>query len=101
MADLMINPLVADDLKEIKGFIAEDNPEAALKTVQEIYDRFENIQQFPTIGADLSRRVRIRTDLKYIIWENYIILYRTRANQNCVEIYRVLNRFQDITKIFD
>ena len=101
MMELKINPLVADDLKEIKAYIVEDNPDTALNTVREIYDRFENIQQFPLIGADLSRRVNIKTDLKYIIWESYIILYRVKGNLNCVEIYRILNRFQDITKIFE
>ena len=47
MMKLRINPLVAVDLKEIKDFIAEDNKDKALETVQEIYRQFENIQQFP------------------------------------------------------
>ena len=58
MMKLRINPLVAKDLKSIKEFIAEDNADKALETVQEIYRQFENIQQFPYIGADLSKRVR-------------------------------------------
>lgn len=53
MMKLRINPLVAKDLKCIKDFIAEDNADKALETVQEIYRQFENIQQFPYIGADL------------------------------------------------
>lgn len=52
MMELRINPLVAKDLKSIKDFIAEDNVNKALETVQEIYRQFENIQQFPYIGAD-------------------------------------------------
>ena len=58
MMKLKINPLVAVDLKEIKDFIAEDNEDKALETVKEIYRQFENIQQFPYIGADLSKRAR-------------------------------------------
>ena len=54
---LRINPLVAVDLKETKEFIAEDNKCKTLETIQEIYRQFENIQQFPYIGADLSKRV--------------------------------------------
>ena len=34
MIKLRINPIVAKDLKDIKNFIAEDNPQMALKTVQ-------------------------------------------------------------------
>ena len=44
MMKLRINPLVAKDLKSIKDFIAEDNVDKALETIQEIYRQFENIQ---------------------------------------------------------
>lgn len=53
MLKLRINPLVATDLKEIRDYIAEDNAEYAAKTIKEIYGKFENIQMFPGIGADL------------------------------------------------
>ena len=99
MLKLRINPLVAGDLREIRDYIAEDNEEYAAKTIQEIYSKFENIQMFPGIGADLSKRVSFRTDYKYAIWENYVIIYKVR--KEFVEIYRVVNRYQDITRIFD
>lgn len=51
MMKLRINPIVAEDLKNIKEYIAEDNEEMAVKTIQEIYARFENIQQFPYMGG--------------------------------------------------
>lgn len=47
MMKLRINPIVAEDLKNIKEYIAEDNEEMAVKTIQEIYARIENIQQLP------------------------------------------------------
>ncbi len=59
MIKVRINSLVVEDLKKIKEFIAEDNPEMAIKTVQEIYSKFENIQQHPGIGADLARTILI------------------------------------------
>ena len=65
MMKLRINPLVAEDLRNIKEYIAEDNEEMAVKTIQEIYAQIENIQQFPYMGADLSKRVSFRTDYKY------------------------------------
>ena len=34
-----------------KSILTEDNEEMAVKTIQEIYDRIENIQQFPYMGA--------------------------------------------------
>ena len=99
MLKLRINPLVAGDLREIRDYIAEDNEEYAAKTIQEIYNKFESIQIFPGIGADLSKRVSFRTDYKYAIWENYVIIYK--VGKEFVEIYRVVNWYQDITRIFD
>ena len=99
MLRLRINPIVVKDLKNIKDYIAEDNEEYAAKTIKEIYDKFENLQMFPGMGSDLSRRVSFRTNYKYAIWEDYVIIYNISSEY--VEIYRVTNRYQDITKIFD
>ena len=99
MLKLRINPIVAKDLKNIRNFIAEDDEEYAAKTIKEIYGKFENLQMFPGIGPDLSKRVGFRTDYKYTIWEDYVIIYK--MGNEYVEIYRVLNRYQDITRIFD
>lgn len=99
MLKLRINPMVARDLKDIRDYIAEDNVEYAAKTIQEIYGKFENLQVFPGMGADLSKRVSFRTDYKYAVWKDYVIIYK--INKEYVEIYRVVNRYQDITRIFD
>ena len=99
MMKLRINPLVAKDLKSIKDYIAEDNADKALETIQEIYRQFENIQQIPYIGADLSKRVSFKTDYKYVVWQDYVVLYK--VVKETVEIYRVVNRYQDITRIFE
>lgn len=80
MMKLRINPIVAEDLKNIKEYIAEDNEEMAVKTIQEIYARIENIQQFPYMGADLAKRVSFRTDYKYVILE--IMLCYIRLGKN-------------------
>ena len=98
MMKLRINPVVAEDLKTIKNFIAEDNADKAFETVQELYKQSENIQQFPYIGVDLSKRVSFKTDYKYVVWNDYVVLYKVA--KEAVEIYRVVNRYQDITKIF-
>ena len=98
MMKLRINPIVAEDLKNIKEYITEDNEEMAVKTIQEIYAQIENIQQFPYIGADLAKRAGFRRDYKCVICGNYVVLYR--AGKEYVEVYRVVNRYQDITQVF-
>lgn len=99
MMKLRINPLVVADLKEIRKFIAEDNVEKATETIEKIYGKFENLQLFPGIGADLSKRVSFRTNYKYAVWNDYVIIYK--VGDEYVEIYRVVNRYQDITRIFE
>ena len=91
MKDFMLNILSVSDLRNY-------NEELAVKTIQEIYARIENIQQFPYMGAALAKRVSFRTDYKYVICGNYVVLYK--IGEEYVEIYRMMNRYQDITKIF-
>ena len=98
MMKLRINPVVAEDLRNIKEYIAEDKEEMAVKTIQDIYAQIENIQQFPHMGANLAKRVSFRTDYKYVICGNYVVLYK--ISDEYVEIFRVVNRYQDITQIF-
>lgn len=99
MLKLRMNLIVAKDLKNIRDYIAEDNEEDAVKILKEIYGKFENLQMFPGMGSDLSKRVSFRTDYKYAIWEDYVIIYKVGSEY--VEIYRVVNRYQDITRIFE
>ena len=68
MLKLRINPIVAKDLKNIRDYIAEDNEEYAAKTIKEIYGKFENLQMFPGMGSDLSKRVSFRTPFE-ISWD--------------------------------
>lgn len=99
MMKLRINPLVVLDLKDIRNYIAEDNVEKATETIEKIYGKFENIQLFPGMGTDLSKRVKFRTNYKYAVWNDYVIIYK--VGKEYVEIYRVINRYQDITRIFE
>lgn len=39
-----------------------------------------------------------KTDYKYVVWNDYVVLYKVA--KEVVEIYRVVNRYQDITKLF-
>ena len=53
---------------------------------------------FPGIGADLSKRVSFRTDYKYAIWENYVIIYK--VGKEFVEIYRVVEPEERQSRFF-
>lgn len=86
-------------MKSICDYIAEENEGYAVETIKEIYGKFENLQIFPEMGSNLSKRVSFQTNYKYAIWEDYVILYK--VCNDYVKIYRVINRYQDIMRIFD
>lgn len=95
--ELRINPLVVSDLQAIKTFIEEDKIISAQETIMKIYKCFELLKSFPKIGAQLSKRVSFKTDYRYYVSGNYVVLYR--INGNYVDIYRVIDRHLDITGI--
>ncbi|MEG2350032.1 MAG: type II toxin-antitoxin system RelE/ParE family toxin [Hungatella sp.] len=97
MKKLRINPLVVDDLKAIRDYIAEDNPDVAIRVMNEMYEQFETLRMFPGIGADLDKRVDFETNCKYITTGNYITIYK--VTENHLEIYRVINRFKDFMSV--
>ena len=66
MMKLRINPIVAEDLKKIKEFIAEDNEEMAVKTIQEIY------------------MLELRIYSNFLIWE--LILLRGSASGRIINM---------------
>lgn len=43
MLKLRIHPLIADDLKGIHDYIAEDNREYAIKIINGIYEKFKDM----------------------------------------------------------
>lgn len=94
---IRINPVAINDIQEIKAYIAQDNPNAAMKTVNIIYSRIEQLAVFPEIGASLSTKINIRTDYRLLIYGVYLIFYKIEGE--FVSIYRVLNGVRDYLSI--
>lgn len=91
MMKLRINPLVAKDLKEIRDYIADDNLEKATEIIEKIYSKFPKYSIVFGNGAELSECISFRTDYKYAIWNDFVIIYK--VGKEFVEIYRVVNRY--------
>ena len=96
---LRINPIIVNDLQAVKEFISEDNPDMAEEVVDFLYDQFSDILNFPYAGANLSNRVSFKTDLKYRVYGNYLILYKVK--DGFVEIHRVLHCALDLLRLID
>jgi addiction module RelE/StbE family toxin len=99
MHKLRINPLAKRDLIDIKEYIKKelDNPTAAVKVVSRIIESYEKLKEFPMLGGDLSSKVDISTDYRYLISGNYIVFYK--VDNIYVSIYRILYARRDYTKI--
>lgn len=81
-------------LEGIFEYIAEDNPHAAARTIQGIYERAQDLAAFPEIGyryLPSSRNVRI------LLYGHYRIAYFVKDNGN-VDILGVFHGSLDITR---
>jgi toxin ParE1/3/4 len=80
----------AEDLEDISDHIAEDNPDAALKTVRAIFSRIEELTTFPRRcrkGREEGTRELVLSPLPYIA------VYRVR--EEAVEILHLYHGAQD------
>ena len=81
-------------LEDIYEYIAADNPAAAARTVERIYDRAQHLKKFPEIGqryATSSRNVRI------LLYEHYRIVYLVKDDGN-IDVLGVFHGSLDITR---
>jgi toxin ParE1/3/4 len=80
------------DLEQISHYIAEDNPEAALKTMRVIFSRIEELTTFPRRG----RKGRVDGTLELVLSPlPYIAVYRVKSERDAVEILHVYHGAQD------
>ena len=96
---LRVNPLAVEDLKQIKAYVNTESqdPNLALKTVRSIMDHYSKLTEFPHMGASLAGLIGIKTDFRYLIWNNYVIFYR--IDKEYASIYRILSSRQDYIRI--
>ena len=99
MHKLRINPVARKDLLEIKEYIREelDNPNAAENTLIKIAESYEKLKDFPYMGIELSSKIDIATDYRFLVSGKYIIFYK--VDDIYVSIYRILYARRDYTRI--
>lgn len=99
MHKLRINPLAYKDLLEIKEYVTVDldNPDAATKLISRIIDSYEKLRDFPMLGGELSSKINIATDFRFLVSGSHIIFYK--LDSEYVSIYRVLFAKREYLKI--
>jgi toxin ParE1/3/4 len=81
-------------LEDIFEYIATDNPNAAARSVQEIYERAQVLATFPEIG---HRYVASARNVRVLLYGHYRIAYLVKDDGN-IDILGVFHGSLDIAK---
>lgn len=84
-------------LREIRDHIAKDNPAAADRTVEGIYDKAQLLKTFPELGFEYP--VPGRDDVRVLIYGHYRIAY-TFDDSNVVTVLGIFHAALDIDRFF-
>lgn len=82
-------------LKDIHDFIAEDNPNAADKVVEEIYEKAQILSHFPKIGY--FYRPEPEGDIRILLYGHYRIAYLIKSKSQ-IDILGVFHGALDIER---
>ena len=81
---IIFSPQAIADLESAVRFIAKDNPEAALRVGSALIDRVSILENSPLVGSLYPKRPGVRK----LVSRPYIIYYRLRLEESCVDILR-------------
>jgi toxin ParE1/3/4 len=79
---------------KISSYIAADNPHAAARTVQDIYEQTQVLASFPEIG---HRYVASSRNVRILLYGHYRIAYLVKDDGN-IDILGVFHGSLDITR---
>lgn len=83
-------------LRDIHVYIAQDNPAAAQRVIQGIYDKAQLLIDFPEIGYLF--RSEEEGDVRVLLYGHYRIAYWLRAGSDRIDILGVFHGAMDIDR---
>jgi toxin ParE1/3/4 len=95
MPEVTLSNQARQDLIAIWEYIAENNFAAADRVLDTLDERMQLLADHPLLGP---ARPDIARDLRYLVSENYLILYRVLPD--VVEIVRVLHGARNLQALF-
>ena len=75
-------PQAIAQLEQIVRFIAQDDPQAAIRFGNYLVDRAESLANFPELGTPYRKRPNVRR----LLCKSYFIYYRLRREEQVIEI---------------
>ena len=96
---LRYTPEAISDLQSIKQYIKSTlrNPTAAARVAKMILDSCSALKSFPESGASISALTGYETDIRMLVCENYIALYR--IDDDTISVARIIHAKQDYMRI--
>ena len=87
MLKIVLSAEARRDLKSIQDYITDEqeSPQNALRVIEKILDRIENLLRLPDTGTLLSPKVNFPTNYRYARAASYLIFYRHENNQIFVD----------------
>jgi toxin ParE1/3/4 len=95
MSRYVINVLASRDLSEIADYFAETHVEVGERFFREFNSKCQQLVSFPSSGKSYGA---IRSDLRGLSVEGYIIFYRILDDG--IEILRVVNGRRNLPSLF-
>ena len=92
---VLIPPSVEAEIEAIGDYIAQDNPTAAMRFMEKLYQRCQSLDRFPHRGRPYGDRYRAISE------GNYVIIYRTEEadGETRVIIVAAIHGARDIQRI--
>lgn len=76
---ILWSPLAVDRATEIAEYIAQDNPSASAKWVENLFDKVQVLKSSPMSGRVVPETHR--EDIRKLIYGNYRIIYRLETKK--------------------
>lgn len=97
MPRLVIAPEARQDLREIRDYIAKDNPVAARRVVTRVRDLARALAAAPALGRE---RPELGANLRSFVADRHVLFYRPLTAEAGIELVRVLHGARDLDAIF-
>jgi len=97
MTRLIIAPEARQDLREIRDYIAQDNPVAARRVVTRLRDMARALAAAPALGRE---RPELGADIRSFVADRHVLFYRPLKGDVGIELARVLHGARDLDAIF-
>lgn len=101
MPKCILDPIVEDELWGIWKLIAKDNPDAATRVIDAVYETFKTLTANPALGRQRrfknSRLAGLRS-FRVSGFDNYLIFYR--ATVEGIQVLHVYHGARDLESLF-